>query len=408
MQPGRGIKIKMNNSNTPKTPIIVPFFMLLGLLSVMTVSITGCSSSETRPVAVEEPAQSGKIVGAEETATPKKEIRVKAAHPRQYTVKKGDTLWGISNLFLQDPWYWPEIWQKNNQIANPHLIFPGDVLTLVYVNGQPQIVVNEEQHKAVQKDSAKGGLPVKKLSPGIRTKALQASIPSIPGDAIRQFLSKPRVVTKEQLEQAPRIIASDENHLILGYGDRVYIRGEIDKERVRFSIFRPGDALRDPESDKLLGYEAKYTGDLHITNYDDPASGDITFSEREILIGDRLLPEDKSKLENLFFPHIPDREIDAQIISLYDALFGVAQYQIVVINKGERDGMEVGHLLATFTQGGVVHDRLDIRHNKEVQLPNERSGLIMVFKTFDQVSYALTLESKRVIHRDDFVHTPRF
>jgi len=406
MQPGRGIKIKMNNSNTPKTPIIVPFFMLLGLLSVMTVSITGCSSSETRPVTVEEPSQSGNIVAAE-TATPKKEIRVKAAHPRQYTVKKGDTLWGISNLFLQDPWYWPEIWQKNNQIANPHLIFPGDVLTLVYVNGQPQIMVNEEQHKSVQKD-AQGGLPVRKLSPGIRTKSLQASIPSIPGDAIRQFLSKPRVVTKEQLEQAPRIIASDERHLILGHGDRVYIRGEIDKERVRFSIFRPGDALRDPESDELLGYEAKYAGDLHVTTYDDPASGDITFSEREILIGDRLLLEDKSKLENLFFPHVPDREVNAQIISLYDALFGVAQYQIVVINKGERDGMEVGHLLATFTQGGIVHDHLDISHSKVVKLPNERSGLIMIFKTFDQVSYALTLESKRVIHRDDFAHTPRF
>ncbi len=408
MQPGRGIKIKMNNSNTPKTTIIVPFFMLLGLLSVMTVSITGCSSSETRPVAVEEPVQSGKIVAAEETVTPKKEIRVKAAHPRQYTVKKGDTLWGISNLFLQDPWYWPEIWQKNNQITNPHLIFPGDVLTLVYVNGQPQILVNDAQHKAVQKDSAAGGLPVKKLSPTVRTKSLQASIPSIPGDAIRQFLTKPRIVTKEQLEQAPRIIASDEKHLILSDGDRVYIRGEIDKERVRFSIFRPGDALRDPQTNELLGYEAKYAGDLHVTTYDDPASGDITFSEREILIGDRLLPEDKSKLENLFFPHIPDREVKAQIISLYDALFGVAQYQIVVINKGERDGMEVGHLLATFTQGGIVRDHLDIRRSEEIKLPNERSGLIMVFKTFDRVSYALTLESRRVIHRDDFVYTPRF
>jgi len=398
----------MNNSNTPKTPIIVPFFILLGLLSVMTASITGCSSSETRPVAAEESVQSGKIVAAEETVTPKKEIRVKAAHPRQYTVKKGDTLWGISNLFLQDPWYWPEIWQKNNQITNPHLIFPGDVLTLVYVNGQPQILVNDAQHKAVQKDSAAGGLPVKKLSPTVRSKSLQASIPSIPGDAIRQFLTKPRIVTKEQLEQAPRIIASDEKHLILSDGDRVYIRGEIDKERVRFSIFRPGDALRDPQTDELLGYEAKYTGDLHVTTYDDPASGDITFSEREILIGDRLLPEDKSKLENLFFPHIPDRKVKAQIISLYDALFGVAQYQIVVINKGERDGMEVGHLLATFTQGGIVRDHLDIRRSKEIKLPNERSGLIMIFKTFDRVSYALTLESRRVIHRDDFVYRPKF
>jgi len=382
--------------------------MLLGLLSIATVSITGCHSSQPRPVTIEENEQSGEIVSAKEVAAPKKEIRVKAAHPRQYTVKKGDTLWGISNLFLQDPWYWPEIWQKNNQITNPHLIFPGDVLTLVYVNGQPQMLVNDAQHKAVQQSSETGDLPVRKLSPKIRTESLQASIPSIPGDAIRQFLSKPRVVTKEQLEKAPRIIASDGHHLIIGYGDRVYVRGEIDKERVRFSIFRPGDALKDPITNELLGYEAKYTGDLHISTYGDPATGDITFSEREILIGDRLLPEDKSKLENLFFPHIPDREVDAQVISLYDALFGVAQYQILVINKGERDGMEVGHLLATFTQGGVIHDHLDIRRSKLITLPDERSGLIMIFKTFDRVSYALTLQSRRVIHRDDAVHTPRF
>ncbi len=396
----------MNNLNTPRPRIIVPFFMLLGLLAV----ITGCSSSKPDPVSQVEPEQTEPAVTEAVTeivaAAPAKEIRVKASHPRQYTVKKGDTLWGISSLFLQDPWYWPEIWQKNTQIQNPHLIFPGDVLTLIYVGGQPQILVNEVQHKMVLQDS--GGLPVKRLSPGIRTKALQASIPSIPGDAIRQFLSKPRVVTREQLDNAPRIIASDEKHLILGSGNRVYIRGEIDKERVRFSVFRPGDELRDPVSNDLLGYEAKYAGNVHIITYDDPATGDLTFTEREVLIGDRLLPEDKSKLDNLFFPHIPDKDVDAQIISLYDALFGVAQYQIVVINKGERDGMEVGHLLATFTQGGVVRDRFDKRRSEPVKLPNERSGLLMIFKTFDRVSYGLTLESKRVIHNNDFVHTPRF
>lgn len=393
----------MNNVNTPKTPIIVPFFMLLGLLSIATGTITGCSTTKPTPAALEEPDVLDNTAAVEVKA-PKKEIRVKAAHPRQYTVKKGDTLWGISNLFLQDPWYWPEIWQKNTQIQNPHLIFPGDVLTLVYVNGQPQIRVNDAQHKEVAND---GSLPVKKLSPSVRTQSLQASIPSIPGDAIRQFLSKPRVVTKQQLDDAPRIIGSDETHLILGTGSRVYIRGEIDKERVRFSVFKPGEELRDPNTNELLGYEAKYSGDVHIVTYGDPASGDITYAAREVLIGDRLLPEDKSKLENLFFPHVPDREVEAQIISLYDALFGVAQYQIVVINKGELDGMEVGHLLATYTQGAVIRDRYDKRRSRLVQLPNERSGLLMLFKTFDRVSYGLTLESKRVIHNHDVVKTPR-
>ena len=387
----------MNISKTPKSRVILPFFLLTGLVAI----ITGCSSSEPRPVVVEKEP----IITTEEKA-PEKEIRVKAAHPRQYTVKKGDTLWGISSLFLQDPWYWPEIWQKNQQVTNPHLIFPGDVLTLVYVNGQPQILVNETKHKEIVESS--GDIPVRKLSPSIRSSALEASIPSIPGDAIRQFLSKPRVVTKEQIETAPRIIGSQDNHLILGEGSRVYIRGELDKERVRFAVFRPGDALRDPANNELLGYEAKYTGDVHITTYGDPASGDLTFTEREVLIGDRLLPEDKSKLENLFFPHVPEDDIDAQIISLYDALFGVAQLQIVVINKGERDGMEVGHLLSAHSQGAVVRDRFDKRRSKPVKLPNERSGLVMIFKTFDRVSYALTLESKRVIHNHDLLHTPKF
>ena len=394
----------MNNSNTPRSSIIVPFFLLSGLLAIL----TGCSSSEPRPVAAE-PASTEPVTiaqTAEETPVVEKKVRIKTSHPRQYTVKKGDTLWDISNLFLQDPWYWPEIWHQNQQLQNPHLIYPGDVLTLVYVDGQPQIMRNESQHRAIAQTN--GGLPVKRLSPTVRSSALEASIASIPGDAIRQFLSKPRVVTKEQLESAPYIVGSEDNHLILGTGSRVYVRGEIDKERVRFSVFKPGDELRDPQSNELLGYEAKYSGNVHITNYDDPASGDLTFTEREVLIGDRLLPEDKSKLENMYFPHVPDTAVDGQIISLYDALFGVAQYQMVVINKGERDGMQVGHLLATFTNGAIVRDRFDKHSSEPVKLPNERSGLVMIFKTFDRVSYALTMESKRVIHNLDYVHTPKY
>ncbi len=394
----------MNTSNTPKSRNIVTFFLLSGLLAI----ISSCSSSETRPVAAPALDEEGTAYQEEKTAAPAKEIRVKARHPRQYTVKKGDTLWGISSLFLQDPWFWPEIWQKNRQVQNPHLIFPGDVLTLVYVDGQPQMLVNEAQHKEVVQASEEGGLPVRKLSPSIRTSELEASIPSIPGDAIRQFLTKPRVVTQEELDAAPYIVGSEDNHLILGDGDRVYVRGEIDKERVRFSVFRPGKELRDPQTNDLLGFEAIHTGELRVTAYDDPASGDLTFTEREVLIGDRLLPEDRSKTENLYFPHIPDREVNAQIMELNEALTGVAQLQVVVINKGERDGMEVGHLLATFTNGDTVRDRHNRRSSKPVKLPNERSGLVMIFKTFDRVSYAITLESRRVIHNFDYLHTPKY
>jgi len=393
------------NNRSQKSDLILPFFLATGLLTVTALG-AGCSAKKPdrveAPPQVEEPAEARQEVVAE-----KKDIRVKAQHPRQYTVKKGDTLWDISSMFLEDPWFWPEIWSRNEQIKNPHLIFPGDVLTLKYVNGMPQIMVNEEARQEIKQAAEEGQMRVIKLSPKVRSTSLEASIPTIPGDAIRQFLTKPRVVTREQLEEAPRIVASDENHLILGQGDRVYVRGEIDKERVRFSIFKPGDELRDPDSNELLGYEAKYAGELRITEYADPASADLTYTEREVLIGDRLLPEDKSKMENLYFPHIPDIEVEGRVISLYDALFGVAQHQIVVINRGELDGMEVGHLLATHTKGEVIRDRFSKRGNREVQLPNERSGLIMVFKTFERVSYALTLESKRVIHKYDVVANPR-
>lgn len=410
------IKIIMKGLNTSepclksgtKLNTIVPLFLLSGLLVISSGLLTGCSSPQPKPVVITEPAEPTTLVQAEQKTAPTKQIRVKAMHPRQYTVKKGDTLWEISSLFLHDPWYWPEIWSKNKQVENPHLIFPGDVLTLVYVDGQPQMQRSEARHTQVQTGSDSRGLPIRKLSPSIRTSEVTANIPSIPGDAIRQFLTQPRVVTKEELDNAPYIVGSEDDHLVLAQGNRVYIRGEIDKERVRFSIFRPGEALRDPATDEILGYEAIFTGALRIVAYADPASADITFSSREILIGDRLLPEDKSKLENLFFPHIPDFEVNAQILELNEALIGVAQLQVVVINKGERDGMVVGHLLATFTNGSTIRDHHSKHRSEPVKLPNERSGLVMIFKTFDRVSYAITLESRRIIKNHDFLHTPRF
>jgi len=358
------------------------------------------SETETAPAGViqAEPAP------AEQVAAPKQEaIRVKPDSPRQYTVKKGDTLWDISSLFLQDPWYWPEIWNRNPQIENPHLIYPGDVLTLVYINGRPQILVNVG--KASRAD-APTGLRTVKLSPSIRRSDLQSSIPTIPGDAVRQFLTRPRVVTKEELENAPYILGSDDNHLILGSGNRIYVRGELDKERVRYTVFRTGDELIDPDSGKLLGYEAIYAGEAHIDRYGDPAIGTLTRTEREVLIGDRLLPTDKSKINNLFFPKVPDRKLSGKVISLFDGLFGIAKFQIAVLNLGERDGMEVGHLLASYTSGDTVFDRFDPRREDDIKLPDERSGLVMVFRTFKDVSYALVLESSRVIRARDVVRTP--
>ena len=345
-------------------------------------------------------------------------IILRADHPSQYTVKKGDTLWDISSLFLKDPWYWPEIWYLNPQIKNPHLIYPGDILKLVYVNGQPQIHVQRQSGDVVRTETKTqdNGPKQVKLSPNIRRHSLNASIPTIPADAVRQFLTKPRVISKEAWETAPYIVGSDDAHLILGADNKIYIRGNLDKERIRYSVFRKGNELLDPITDELLGYEIIYAGQARIRQYGAPSSGQLVSTQREVLIGDRLLPTDKSAIDQLYYPRVPENDPkDAYIISLFDAISGIAKHQIAVINKGANDGLEVGHLLATYQKGVLAKDRfLDKTKMKRgdedllmVQLPDERSGLMMIFKTFDKVSYGLILESTRVIRKMDAVHKPR-
>jgi LysM repeat protein len=385
---------------------------------LLAAGLFGCSSSSTKDdAAYAEPEQrSGTIIEAEQpqqTASTQRAVAasVKVNHPRQYTVQKGDTLWDIASLFLKDPWYWPEIWHQNPQVANPHLIYPGDVLTLIYVDGQPRIVVGKRGQavpagSGVVSDDA-GPLPVVKLSPSIRTEAIEASIDTIPGDAIRQFLTKPRVVTRDELKNAPYILGSTDEHLILGEGNQVYIRGEIDKERVRYTVVREGAELVDPDTDEVLGYEAIYAGEVLISAYGDPAVGELTFTEREVLHGDRLLPTDKSKIDNLYFPRLPDRDIEGKVVHLSDALFGIAKLQVAVVNKGSRDGLETGNLLAVYSKGKTVYDHYSRGKKVDLDLPDVRSGLMMIFRTFDNVSYGLVLESTRVIHKNDLVRTPK-
>jgi hypothetical protein len=388
------------------------------LTLLLAVGLFGCSSTSTKDDAayVEPEAQTGVIVEAiqvpqEISKQQAVAASVKVNHPRQYVVQKGDTLWDIASLFLKDPWFWPEIWHQNPQIENPHLIFPGDILTLIYVDGMPRIVAGKPD-RAVQQTTAVisddvGALPVVRLSPSIRSEEIEASIATIPGDAIRQFLNKPRVITKQEFKDAPYILGSDDEHLILGQGNRVYIRGEIDKERVRYTVVREGEKLVDPDTKKVLGYEAVYAGEVLISTYGDPAVGELTFTEREVLYGDRLLPTDKSKIDNLYFPRLPDRDVQAKIIHLPDALFGIAKLQVAVINRGSREGLESGNLLAIYTKGTTVYDHYSRGKKVNLDLPDLRSGLMMIFRTFDHVSYGLVLESTRVIHENDVVRTPK-
>ncbi|MDH5484978.1 MAG: LysM peptidoglycan-binding domain-containing protein [Gammaproteobacteria bacterium] len=341
------------------------------------------------------------------------EIQIKADYPRQYIVVKGDTLWDIATKFLQDPWYWPEIWYRNPQVKNPHLIYPGDILTLIYVNGMPQIQLSRGED-TIRTEQMTQGKKVIKLSPNIHRQSLNEAIPTIPSDAIRQFLTRPRVISDEEWEAAPYIVGSDDAHLIMGASNKIYVRGELDKERIRYSVFRKGNELIDPDTNDTLGYEIIYAGQARISSYGTPSTGELVSTQREVLIGDRLLPSDKSAIDQMYYPRLPDKDINAKVISLLDAISSIAKHQIAVINKGKDDGLEIGHLLGTYQKGMLARDRsLSLKNVKRgeedklmVQLPDERSGLMMIFKTFDKVSYGLILESTRVIKKFDAVRKP--
>lgn len=404
-----------------------------------TIEVTADTSvKETSPAMATEPSDDLNSATVNDTSTdPSADIdpvaiaAIREDTPRQYIVKSGDTLWAIAGHFLNDPWYWPELWAKNPQINNPHLIYPGDIISLIYVNGQPvfqvsrngQVVnssagINSPQTAATKTETqpetnifeqvhTDGPLKHIKLSPRIRSTDLKESIKTIPLDAIVQFTTQPQVITLKEWEDAPYIVGSDDKHLILSQGNRIYIRGELDKEKLRYNIYRKGEQLTDPKTGDLLGYEIIYAGETRITKYASPTSAIISKAKREIIVGDRLFSADNAEINNLFFPKPPEADVDGEIISLFDAISGIAQYQIAVINLGKRDGLEIGNLLATYTKGEVVRDRYENNEGQiNVTLPNERSGMMMLFKTFDRVSYGLILEADRVIHRHDQVRTP--
>jgi len=397
------------------------------LLIASATLFSACSSTPTTSdEASEEPApfepQTGiiettvePVQANENNAVQTQSIQLADNHPREYIVKKGDTLWDIASLFLRDPWYWPEIWQRNPQVENPHLIFPGDILTLTYVNGMPQIQVARGEDGVVRRESSDGGRKVVKLSPSIHRQTLNEAIPSIPADAIRQFLTRPRVVSQELWAAAPYIVGSDDAHLVLAANNKVYIRGQLDNERSRYSIFREGNRLVDPETNRLLGFEVIYAGEVKIEKYATPSTGLLLKTSREVLIGDRLLPTDKAAIDQQYFPRLPDDYIDGKVISLFDAISSIAKYQVAVINRGTNHDLEVGHLLATYQAGGIARDRFLDRTSRdrgdedklEIVLPDERSGIMMLFKVFDDVSYGLILKSTRSISKLDRVDKPR-
>ncbi len=310
-------------------------------------------------------------------------------HPEEYTVKQGDTLWGISSRFLEKPWYWPEIWHVNPQVENPHLIYPGDRLYLTWKDGRP--VLSRDRGTI-------------KLSPKVRVIPLDLAIPAIPLDSINQFLVNNRIVDEEVLAGAPYVIAGRDGHVVTGMNDVVYARGALSKEVGTYGIYRAGEAYKDPDTGEFLGLEATDIGLAKVLATEgDIATMEITSSRSDVRIQDRLLGIEQNKVTSLFHPSAPDSELTGKILSVVSGVSQVAANNVVAINLGARNGLQAGNVMAIYKAGGIARD--DLR-NDVVQLPAERAGLLMVFRTFEKMSYALVLRASRPLEILDEVRNP--
>lgn len=337
-------------------------------------------------------------------------IAIRSDTPESYTVKRGDTLWDIATLFLRDPWLWPEIWYFNPQIENPHLIYPGDVISLVYVDGKPRLQFARDRVTALSPTEPSAltpaGLKTLKRSPQIRRESLEGAIPTIPINVIQPFLVKPRVISKEELDASPYILSSLDDHLVTATGHIIYVRGLSGDDEVRYNVFRPGRVFRNPGNNEILGYETLLVSEAKLQKFGDPATLILTNSTRETLNGDRILPAEKGEINYNFIPRAPDVDVQGQIIGFIDAISHTAQNQVVIINLGQRDGIDIGNILTIDQTGGKTRDHFSKRSQEIVKLPNIRVGLLMIFRAFDRVSYALIMQSERTIHLHDTVRNP--
>ena len=308
--------------------------------------------------------------------------------PLRYVVKKGDTLWGIANRYIADAWQWPELWYVNGQLKNPHLIYPGDVLELYNVNGRTMLARGQD---------------LERLSPQIRESLLGDSLLAIPIDAIRHFLKGPRVVDLDTLNRAPYLLSFADDHLIGGANMAVFIKRLAADSANQFATVRRGVIYKDPDTGELLGYEVIPSGEVEVKTFGNPAEGMLTASRREILPGDLLLPPEAENFQANFYPHLPAQGLNGKIISVYEGVSEITQYQIVALNRGAKHGLEPGHVLRIKQAPRTVTDPIT---RKAEQLPAVDSGLLMIFKVMPGISYGLVMSANRSIHLLDRVETP--
>jgi hypothetical protein len=416
------------------------------------------------PSATKTPAAGTPAPGSPESGNKVTMTDLAADAPNDYTVVKGDTLWGLAGRFLKDPWKWPQIWQMNrDQIKNPHWIYPGNVIHLDRSGEYPRLSVGGAGQPG--SDSGPSGgteaeatSNVVKLDPRIRVEALDTAIPSIPGSAMAPFISQPLVIEAGALDGAPTILAFEEKRVIVAVGDLAYANRIGNNDGVNWQIYRLGATMRDPDTNEILGHEAKYLGEARVRRFGPTTTLEITKAREEIIRGDRLTPARESSFPS-YMPRAPDKAIKGTIMSVDGGVSELGQFQIITINRGARDGVEVGYVLASYRRGQVVTARAaqDLETPKmfsdwswgnwswptwnwgggeskpapvvappsnyqpadpsradagatmvgrELRLPDERNGLIFVFRVFEKMSYAMVMRATKPIYIGDVVQTP--
>ncbi len=402
----------------------------LSIKTKLTLGVVGAVAASwlNAPVLAQDfpitPGQRATANQVAQTGVPLSELAANA--PDSHTVKAGDTLWAISGLFLKSPWRWPELWGMNlNEIRNPHLIYPGQKLVLERKDGRATL-------RLAGAGSTDGTPPTEtiRVSPRTRYEILGSGpLPALKGHLIEPFLTEPIVVDETGLTSAPRIVATLDGRVLLTRGDRAYARGEngnpmLDAagKQQEFRIFRNATPMKDPGTGEILGYEAQYVGKAllargetttEVTDKDGkttsditPATIDIVSAKEEMRVGDRLLPEPPRELVS-YSPRAPAANVAGRIVSVYgSAVVNAAQNQVVAINLGNRDGIESGHVMAILKDGERMVDKTD-KARPMMKLPDERNGLLMVFRTFDRVSYALVLEITSGVRVGDRLVSPR-
>lgn len=367
------------------------------------------------------PAQQQRATAVAQMGVPLSELASTA--PQRYTIQAGDTLWSVSRLFLKSPWRWPELWGMNlNDIKNPHRIYPGQVLVLENKEGLASLKLEGAGESTEP--------PTVKVSPRTRYEVLSDSaLPTLRSSVIEAFLAEPIVVDEAGLLAAPRIVSALESRVLITNGDRVYARGPEgsplldDQGRDQhLRIFRNATPLKEPITGEVLGYEAQYVGKAvlargettaEVENRDGsqsvtqvPATIDIVGAREEIRVGDRLLPEPPRQIQT-YTPRAPEGKVEGRIVSVYgNAVVNAGQNQVVTINRGTADGMQPGIVLAILKDGARLVDRSD-DNRTALKLPDERNGLLMVFRTFERVSYALILEITDSVRVGDRLVNPR-